>query len=50
MRIRHGQRTKLGLLILLLGSTLGACLKPEKFPDGWQANYEVLEHLRSYRV
>lgn len=24
--------------------------EPEKFPDGWQANYEVLEHLRSYRV
>lgn len=24
--------------------------EPEKFPDGWQANYEVLEHLRDYRV
>ncbi len=49
MRIRHGQRTKLGLLILL-GSTLGACLKPEKFPDGWEANSLVLEHLAGFKV
>jgi superfamily I DNA/RNA helicase len=24
--------------------------EPEKFPDGWQANYEVLEHLGRHRV
>jgi len=24
--------------------------EPEKFPDGWQANYDVLEHLAAYRV
>jgi hypothetical protein len=24
--------------------------EPEKFPDGWQANYLVLEHLRQCRV
>lgn len=24
--------------------------EPEKFPDGWQANYEILQHLASYRA
>jgi hypothetical protein len=24
--------------------------EPEKFPDGWQANHEVLEHLARFRV
>ena len=24
--------------------------EPEKFPDGWQANYEVLQHLAKHRV
>ncbi len=24
--------------------------EPEKFPDGWQANYEVLQHLGQFRV
>lgn len=24
--------------------------EPEKFPDGWQANFEVLQHLEQHRV
>ena len=24
--------------------------EPEKFPDGWQANFEVLQHLEAHRV
>ncbi len=24
--------------------------EPEKFPDGWEANYQVLQHLEQYRV
>lgn len=24
--------------------------EPEKFPDGWEANYQVLEHLKMHRV
>lgn len=45
MHTRHGQRTKLGLLIFLLGSTLGACLKPEKFPDEPSISYKSFEQF-----
>jgi hypothetical protein len=24
--------------------------EPEKFPDGWEANYQVLEHLKLHRI
>ena len=24
--------------------------EPEKFPDGWEANYAVLAHLAAFRV
>jgi hypothetical protein len=24
--------------------------EPEKFPDGWEANYQVLQHLAKYRI
>ena len=24
--------------------------EPEKFPDGWQANFQVLEHLATVKV